>query len=64
MSKPKPRREIVRRIVRVKPHTYQPSKAELEEPIILRKPDGSLPTVDEVVDAVLSPVEIVEDAEA
>ena len=50
--------------VRVKPHTYQPSKAELEEPIILRKPDGSRPTVDEVLDAVLAPVKVVEDMDA
>ena len=56
-QKPKP-------TVRVKPQTYQPSKAELEESIILRKPDGSRPTVDEVLDAVLRPVRIVEDENA
>ena len=50
--------------VRVKPFSYQPSKAELEEPVILRKPDGSAPTVDEVVAAVLRPVNVVEDPEA
>ena len=50
--------------VRVKPHSYQPSKAELEEPIILRKPDGSAPTVDEVVSAVVRPVKVVEDPDA
>ncbi len=59
MTKPKPKR-----VVRVKPHSYQPSKAELEEPIIPRKPDGSRPTVDEVVDAVLRPVRVVEDENA
>ena len=50
--------------VRVKPFSYQPSKAELEKPVILRKPDGSRPTVDEVVEAVLRPVKVVEDPEA
>ena len=55
---------IKRRVVSVKPHSYQPSKAELEAPIDIRKPDGSRATVDELVDAVLAPVEIVEDAEA
>ena len=52
------------REVRVKPFSYQPSKAELEEPVILRKPDGSAPTVDEVVDAVLRPVKVVENPDA
>lgn len=57
-------RESDRPTVRVKPFSYQPSKAELEEPVILRKPDGSVPTVDEVVDAVLRPVKVVEDPAA
>ena len=52
------------RTVRVKQHSYQPSKAELEASIDIRKPDGSKPSVDEVADAVLRPVKIVEDAEA
>ena len=34
--------------IRAKPYSYQPSKAELEEPIILRKADGSQPTFEEV----------------
>lgn len=51
-------------VVRVKPFSYQPSKAELEEPINVRKPDGSAPSVDEVVDAVLRPVRVVEDPDA
>lgn len=50
--------------IRVKPHAYQPSKAELEEPVILRKPDGSAPTVDEVVATILRPVKVVEDPDA
>ncbi|MDE0058439.1 MAG: hypothetical protein OXI22_18790 [Defluviicoccus sp.] len=56
--------QITRRQVRVKPHAYQPSKAELEEPIDLTRPDGSRPTVDEIVDALFAPVEIVEDEDA
>ena len=51
-------------VVRVRPFSYQPSKRELEEPVILRKPDGSAPTVDEVVSAVLRPVKVVEDPDA
>lgn len=37
---------------------YQPSKAELEEPIDLRKADGSRPSMEELAQAVLQPVEI------
>lgn len=56
--------EIKRRTVRVKPMSYQPTKAEREAPIDIRKPDGTRPTVDELVDAVLAPVEIIEDPNA
>ncbi len=63
-DEPKEPVKIVRRKVRVKPHSYQPSKAELEVPIDIRKPDGTRPTVEELVDAVLAPVEVVEDSEA
>ena len=63
-AKPKESVKIERRIVRVKPHRYQPSKAELEAPIDLRKPDGTQPTVDEVVTAAFGPVEIIEDSDA
>ena len=38
--------------------SYQPSKAELEEDIELRKPDGSRPTPKEVAQAVLRNVNI------
>ena len=38
--------------------SYQPSKADLEEPIDLRKADGSRPTMDELADAVLAPVSV------
>ncbi|MYA89554.1 MAG: hypothetical protein F4X97_14080 [Boseongicola sp. SB0662_bin_57] len=50
--------------VRVKPHSYQPSKAELEEPFVIRKPDGSIPTPAELVRGALRPVNVVEDPEA
>ena len=54
----------VARTVRVKPHSFQPRKAELEAPIDIRKPDGTAPTPDELAEAVLRPVRIVEDSEA
>lgn len=63
-DEPRDRHPINRRTVRVRPHSYQPSKAEIEAPIDLRKPDGTRPTVDEVVAAAFGPVEIVEDTEA
>ncbi len=41
------------------PHNdYQPSKAELEEPVELRKPDGSRPTAGDFARAVLQPVTV------
>lgn len=55
--------DIKRRTVRVRPHSYQPSKAELEADIDIRKADGSRPTVDEFVAAAFGPAEIVEDPE-
>ena len=39
----KPPREMQPRTVRVKPHAYQPKKAELEEPFTIRKSDGTMP---------------------
>ncbi len=49
---------IERRTVRVKPHVYQPSKAELEEP-------GRIDaTPDELAAAVLRPVRMIEDPDA
>ena len=50
--------------VRVKPHSYQPSKAELEEPFVIRKPDGSIPTPAELVRGALRPVNVIESPEA
>ncbi|MDE0703998.1 MAG: hypothetical protein OXH59_09770, partial [Rhodospirillaceae bacterium] len=44
------------RVVRVKPHTYQPTKAEMEaiiEP--LRLPDGSLATPEQAARVMLRP---------
>lgn len=37
---------------------YQPSKAEMEKPIEVRKPDGSAPTPEDLAQAVLQPVSI------
>ena len=59
MTKPEPRPTV-----RVKPHSYQPSKAELEEPFVIRKPDGSIPTPAELVRAALRPVNVIEDPDA
>ena len=61
---PREPQAIKRRTVRVRPHSYQPSKAGLEEPVVLRNPDGSRPTVDEAVAAIFAPMEIVEDPDA
>ena len=50
--------------VRVKPHAYQPSKAELEESVVIRKSNGSAPTPEELARVALRPMNIVEDSEA
>ena len=50
--------------VRVKPHSYQPSKAELEEDIVIRKADGTVPTPEELARVALRPMNIVEDPDA
>ena len=50
--------------VRVKPHNYQPSKAELEETVTIRKADGSVPTPEELARVALRPMNVVEDPEA
>lgn len=60
----KPPRQIQPRRVRVKPHSYQPKKAELEEPFAIRKSDGTMPTPEELARGALGPVTIVEDSEA
>ena len=35
---------------------YQPTKAEMEEVFTLRRDDGSVPTMEEIAQAVLQPV--------
>ena len=60
-DEPKKPKTITRRTVCVKPHVYQPTKAEMGAPIDIRKPDGTRPTVEELADAVLAPVKIVEE---
>ena len=44
--------------VRVKPHSYQPSKAEMDEPVKIEA------TLEQLARAVLRPVRIVEDPNA
>ena len=53
-----------RREVRVKPKTYQPTKAELEAPFQIRKADGTMPTPEELARIALAPATIVKDPEA
>ena len=53
-----------RREVRVKPHSHQPSKSELEEDLSIRRRDGSRPTPAEVARGALRPVTVVEDPDA
>ena len=38
--------------------SYQPNKAELEEEIVLRRKDGSVPTPRELARALTRPVEV------
>ncbi len=45
-------------VVRVKPHSYQPSKAELEESIRIDA------TPEQLAKAVVTPVRIVDDSDA
>ena len=45
--------------VRVKPHSYQPSEAELQEPFVTHKLDESIPKSGELVRAALRPVNLV-----
>ena len=49
---------IDRPTIRVKPHSYQPSKAELEEPIHINA------TPKQLAKAAVTPVRIVEDHDA
>ena len=47
-----------RQTINVKPHSYQPSKAELEEPIHIKA------TPQQLAKAAVTPVRIVEDQDA
>ena len=60
-AKPKPPVKINRRTVRLKPHGYQPTKAELEADMSIRRADGSRPTPEEVARVALGQVKIVEE---
>lgn len=53
-----------RSTIRVRPHSYQPTKAEMEEPVTVRKRDGSLPTPEELAAIALRPVTVIEDPKA
>ena len=55
--KPKPSQPN-RPTVRVKPHSYQPSKAEREDPIRIDA------TPDQIAKAAVTPVRIIEDPDA
>ena len=50
--------------IRVKPHSYQPSKAELDEVFDVRNADGSMPLPEDVARRVFRPMKIVEDSDA
>ena len=56
---------IHRRTVRVKPNRYQPTKAELEADMSIRRADGSRPTPEEVARVALAPgITLIEDPDA
>ena len=55
---------IERREVRLKPHAYQPTKAELNEPVVIRQADGSVPMPEELVRIALSQVRVIEGPDA
>ena len=52
-----------RREVRVKPKTCRPTKAELEEPFVVRKADGTMPTPGEPVRVARAPAKVTGDPE-
>ena len=54
-AKPKPAPKPAVTLVR---SAYQPSKAEMEKPIDVRKADGSMPTPEELAQAAFRPVNI------
>lgn len=50
--------------VRVKSSRYQPSKIELDEPVEIRKADGTVPTPEELARSALRPMRVLTDADA
>ena len=57
--------KISKKAVRVKPNSYQPTKAEVEELFKApRKPDGTHFTLEEAAERLLRPVTLVKDPEA
>jgi len=38
--------------------TYRPSRSEMDEPIDLHRPDGTLPSLDDAAAALMQPIEI------
>ncbi len=50
--------------VRVKPHSHQPSKAEIDKVVIIHKKDGTVPTPEELARAALRPMKVIEDSDA
>ena len=57
MSRPKPTVQPAPPVVRVKPQGYQPSKAELEEPVQIDA------TPEELARAIMTPVRVVRDSD-
>lgn len=49
---------MTKRRIELVRNDYQPTKAEQEEQVVLRKEDGSVPTAAEVMRALTRPVEI------
>ena len=56
MTQSKPKRKM-----RVKQLTCTPTKAELREVVVLRKSDGPVPTLEEVIKAAFCPAKVVTD---
>jgi len=47
--------------VRLRHCSYQPSKSELDEKIVIRKPDGPIPSLEELARIAFRPMNLVED---
>ena len=59
LGRPPERRHVI-----IKPSSYQSSKAEPEDSIDIRKPDGSRPTPEELAAVLLQPVKVGETNDA